>query len=83
MQPIPSVAKSISDVARIRTAGRYHSEVYALAKILNTTWRNIMLANISYDLTLAKIGCSTVVLPSPTGPIIGRNMDWWPEDLLA
>lgn len=54
-----------------------------MAKILNTTWRSIMLANISYDLTLAKIGCSTVVLPTPTGPIIGRNMDWWPEDLLA
>ena len=42
-----------------------------------------MLANISYDLVLAYFGCSTVALPTPSGPVVARNMDWWPEDILA
>jgi isopenicillin-N N-acyltransferase like protein len=29
------------------------------------------------------LGCSTVVLPTSDGPVIARNMDWWPEGPLA
>src|SRR5262249_37922713 len=45
--------------------------------------RDVVLANISYDLVLSAFGCSTVALPTPSGPVVARNMDWWPEDLLA
>jgi hypothetical protein len=24
-----------------------------------------------------------VALPTPSGPVVARNMDWWPEDILA
>jgi predicted choloylglycine hydrolase len=42
-----------------------------------------MLANLSYDLILGRLGCSTIALATPSGPVVARNMDWWPEDLLA
>jgi hypothetical protein len=39
-------------------------------------------ATLSYDHTVS-FGCSTLALATPTGPLIARNMDWHPEDLLA
>jgi hypothetical protein len=32
---------------------------------------------------LAALGCSTIALPTADGPVLARNMDWFPEDLLA
>jgi hypothetical protein len=80
---IPATAAPLADAARLRTNGRFHSEACALAKLLGVTWRDIIFANISYDLFLASLGCSTMALPSPSGPIIARNMDWAPEAALA
>jgi hypothetical protein len=73
----------LADAARLRTANRFHAEVEAAADRLGVGWREIMLANISYDLLLATFGCSTVALATPSGPVLARNMDWWPVDLLA
>jgi predicted choloylglycine hydrolase len=42
-----------------------------------------MLANLTYDLVLATMGCSTVALATPSGPVLARNMDFFPEDILA
>jgi hypothetical protein len=42
-----------------------------------------MLANLIYDLAVASMGCSTIALATPEGPVLARNMDWWPEDVLA
>lgn len=80
---VPSHVRSLADVARLRTGNRFHAEVRAGAARLGVGWRDIMLANISYDLLLATFGCSTVALATPSGPVLARNMDWWPEDLLA
>ena len=41
------------------------------------------MANVSYDLTMMKFGCSTIALAGPDGPVVARNMDWWPEEVLA
>lgn len=80
---IPRRYRLLADVARLRTANRFHAEIRACATRLEADWRDIMLANISYDLLLATLGCSTVALATPSGPVLARNMDWWPEDLLA
>lgn len=82
-QELPVHAMRLAAPIRIRTMNRFHREFVALAKIVGADWREILLANVSYDLALATIGCSTVALPTATGPVLARNMDWWPEDVLA
>jgi hypothetical protein len=80
---IPAKAKRLANLARIRTLNRFHSEFVALARLVNADWRDIVLANLSYDLVVASLGCSTVALATREGPVVARNMDWWPEDILA
>ncbi len=80
---IPARAKLLADAIRLRTAGRFHAEVKALADRVGAGWRTVLLGNVSYDLSLAIMGCSTVALPTAAGPVLARNMDWWPEDILA
>lgn len=79
---LPSQLGWLANAVRLRTAGRFHAEMKALAAMADTTWQEIAVANVTYDLTLA-IGCTTVALPTREGPVLARNMDWWPEDLLA
>jgi hypothetical protein len=83
MREVPPVGRMLADLARIRTMNRFQQEAVSLATQVNATWREVMIANLSYDLVLNFMGCSTVVLPTPSGPVIARNMDWWPEDILA
>jgi len=83
LRVIPPTVKIFADAVRLRTASRFHAEAVGLARYLGASWRDIVLANISYDLMLSFLGCSTVALPTPRGPVLARNMDWRPEDLLA
>jgi isopenicillin-N N-acyltransferase like protein len=80
---IPPAARLLADAVRLRTANRFHAELVDLAQHVGVPWRDLTLANISYDLMIAHLGCSTVALPTPRGAVLARNMDWWPEDLLA
>ena len=73
----------LAQLARLRTCNRFHREIVAMARLAEVDWRQLMLANLSYDLVLAFLGCSTIALPTAEGPVLARNMDWWPEDLLA
>lgn len=68
---------------RLRTLNRFQPEFVALAKVIDADWKDVLLANVSYDLVLASMGCSAIALPTPSGPVLARNMDWWPEDVLA
>ncbi len=83
MCEIPSTALTLADATRLRTANRFHREACELARLTGESWRAVMVANISYDLALSTYGCSTIALATPEGPIVARNMDWWPEDVLA
>jgi hypothetical protein len=83
LKPVPGGARLLADLVRLRTWNRFQKEAVALARLVRADWRDVVLANISYDLTLAALGCSTVALPTPNGPVVARNLDWWPEDLLA
>jgi hypothetical protein len=80
---IPRSARLVADWVRLRTAWRFQREAVHMARLINMSWRDVVLANVSYDLLLATLGCSTVVLPTPSGPVLARNMDWWPESVLA
>src|SRR5262249_54174710 len=79
MEHVPPLGRLIADWVRLRTANRFHREAASLARQVGASWRDVVLANVSYDLMLATLGCSTVVLPTPRGPVVARNMDWWPE----
>jgi predicted choloylglycine hydrolase len=61
----------------------YQEEMAHLAEVLDVSCDDLWLANLSYDLTLSLFGCSTMVLPTPEGPIVARNMDWLYEDRIA
>lgn len=83
MQEVPPAARLLADWVRVRTLNRFHNEAVSLAQQIGASWREVMLANVSYDLLLASFGCSTVVLATPSGPVVARNMDWSPEVPLA
>lgn len=76
-------ALMLGRVVDFRTRCRFHREAVALANIVGVDWRELMLAAVSYDYVLAHIACSTVALATNRGPLIARNMDWWPERELA
>lgn len=78
----PSIAP-VADIVCALTQNRFTAETHAIATALDRPWKPIMLANVSYDLTLASMGCSTAAMATADGPVLARNLDWWPEDLLA
>jgi hypothetical protein len=80
---VPPVAQVLADVLAARTAWRFHSGVKAVARHGGIPWRWVMLGNVSYDLALAALGCSTVVLPTGEGPVVARNLDWPGAQTLA
>ena len=53
------------------------------AALLGVDPADAMLANLSYDLPLSTMACSTLALATPEGPMIARNMDWFPPGLIA
>lgn len=65
-----------------RTGGRFGREARQLAAAAGIDWRWLMLANVSYDLVIS-LACSTAALPTAEGPVVARNLDWWPPEKLA
>ena len=80
---VPPVARFLAYLVRVRTANRFHREIVSLAKLVEADWRDVTVANITYDLVVSQMGCSTIALPTAEGPVVARNMDWSPEDILA
>jgi Acyl-coenzyme A:6-aminopenicillanic acid acyl-transferase len=80
---LPPQTETLADLARLRTVGRFNAEIEALADTIGVPWRSVMLANLIYDLAVASMGCSTIALATADGPVLARNMDWSPEDVLA
>lgn len=83
MRQVPPGANLLADAVRVRTLNRFNAEAASASQMAGVSWRAIMLANLSYDLVLAMFGCSTMALATSDGPVLARNMDWWPEQLLA
>jgi hypothetical protein len=83
MKEVPARARFLAYWFRLRTLGRFHNEAVGMARQANVDWRHLMIANVIYDLAAVAFGCSTIALPTPSGPVVARNMDWWAEDVLA
>ncbi len=83
MMEIPTRLRPLADLVRLRTRGRFHADFRAVAARIDANWRDVVLAAVSYDLTIAALGCSTLALATAEGPVLARNLDWWPEALLA
>lgn len=83
MTTIPPKARLLAYAIALRTGNRFGAEFRAAANLIAADPRDVALANISYDLVIGSVGCSTVALPTPDGPAVARNMDWWPEGPLA
>ncbi len=83
LNDVPTATRRIARLIHMRTGNRFRDEVRSAADKAGLDWRDVTLANVSYDLALAYLGCSTIALPTRFGPVLARNMDWWPEDLLA
>ena len=80
---VPPRARLLAYLLAVRTGNRFGREFKAAARLIGGDPRDIALANLSYDLIVGALGCSTVALPTPDGPVVARNMDWWPEGPLA
>ena len=59
MAQIPPSLRPLANATDARTEGHFSAEANALASRHNADWREVMLANISYDLLVATAGCST------------------------
>lgn len=80
---LPPKLRGLAPLIRLRTMNRFHAETVALARRVGADWRDLLLANCSYELVLSMLGCSTMALPTPAGPVVARNMDWPGETVLA
>ncbi|WP_197525871.1 C45 family autoproteolytic acyltransferase/hydolase [Pseudobythopirellula maris] len=72
-----------ASVIDARTIWRHHREAVALSRVIGVDWRELMLAAVSYEYVIGMFACSTVAIATEHGPMIARNMDWWPERELA
>jgi hypothetical protein len=72
-----------SPMIRAAVGERYEAEAALLARTVGVDADRLFTAAVSYDASLAVLGCSTAIVASAYGPVLLRNMDWWPEDLLA
>jgi hypothetical protein len=80
---LPPSYRHLARLAALRTLNRFTPEAKALAARVGTDWQRVFVANLSYDLVIASLGCSTVALATSDGPVLARNMDWAPERPLA
>lgn len=80
---LPAKARWVAPLVNVRTGFRFRPEAMAIARATAVDWRWVMVANVLYDLAMAYMGCTTVALCTDDGPVVARNMDWWPEDKLA
>ncbi|MCO7223130.1 hypothetical protein [Pleionea sp. CnH1-48] len=55
----------------------YRTEIEALADIAQRPLVELVVANLYYDLVKLVLGCTAFVAATPSGPIHGRNLDWF------
>lgn len=73
----------VARAASARLLGKYDAEAKAWGRLLDQPWPDVILANCAYDLIANLFACSGVLLEGEHGPVLARNMDWWPERELA
>lgn len=82
-EDLPEEAGYLAQLIDVRTAGRFRAEAEAMASAGDVDWQDLMVAGAAYEFVLAMFGCSTIAAVTDNGPVLARNMDWWPERALA
>ena len=65
---------------------KVHAErARAAATVIGVDPVDLLAANLCYDLLMgaSAMGCSTLALAGPDGPVLARNMDWFPAEKVA
>lgn len=77
-----ALLSSAVGVAHSLLGGAYDDEISAIAAALEVNERDVLLANLAYDLS-NNVGCSTFAAPAQRGMVHARNLDWpFPGKLL-
>ncbi|WP_372371120.1 C45 family autoproteolytic acyltransferase/hydolase [Candidatus Uabimicrobium sp. HlEnr_7] len=71
----------LAHIVNLRTSGRFFREAKAVAQVSGGDWRVIMMMGMAYE--LMALACSTTAIATDIGPVLARNMDFWPERELA
>src|SRR5262249_28543105 len=57
----------------------------AAAEVVGVEPVDLLAANLCYDILMGMsvMGCSTLALAGEDGPVLARNMDWFPAEKIA
>jgi isopenicillin-N N-acyltransferase-like protein len=57
----------------------------AAAAVMGVDPVDLLTGNLCYDILagMVAMGCSTLALPGTDGPVLARNMDWFPAEKIA
>ncbi len=80
---LPSTALRLAGPLHLRTMGIFRREALQIANVVGADPSLVFIANLIYDFIVSQMGCSTIALATPDGPILARNMDFFPQELLA
>lgn len=58
------------------------AEAEAIGREVGVSGVDLFLGVLTYDL-IVSLGCSTMALATEHGPVLARNMDWFPEQAIA
>jgi len=76
-------ARNVAYLVRLRTAGRFTREAKAAGDWMGCSWKDALTASVSYSASLAMFGCTTCAVETADGPVVARNLDWWPTQELS
>ncbi|MEM9166707.1 MAG: C45 family autoproteolytic acyltransferase/hydrolase [Planctomycetota bacterium] len=80
---VGGVDAELAEMIDAGTAGRFRAEAEAWGRLVGRPWQEILLASCAYDAAIRVFMCSGVTVETEHGPVLARNMDWWPERPLA
>ena len=80
--PLDPFLAEVAHLVRARYP-QHSAQVDEAAADLGVDVLVLTLAQLNYDLALSQYACSTMALATPDGPVVARNMDWCPADLIA
>ncbi len=58
-------------------------QIRAEATAMDVDPIDLAIGNLCYDLMMGSMGCSTMALATSEGPVLARNMDWFPAEKIA
>jgi hypothetical protein len=81
--PVPFIKAAVTHL--YSRYPRHAGRADRVARPMGVDPLDLFAGNLCYDLFMGSggMGCSTMALPTPEGPMLARNMDWPPADKIA